>query len=193
VALRGRGFVSVGAVLACCALAAACTQEPTATSPLSPPRAATTPAESQIEREMRLDYEAAEQAYRANISEQDRLARAGGAERATAALKATAEGEYLSSAVASLALIKRKGWRGTGSTTISGIGRVGWRERHVRLVSCEDGSRLRLFDNAGNDVTPRGASQFVQRLVVIRRAGRWKVSTFDSTSVKTLEGQPCAA
>ena len=27
-ALRGRGFVSVGAVVACCALAAACTPEP---------------------------------------------------------------------------------------------------------------------------------------------------------------------
>jgi hypothetical protein len=191
VALRGRGLVSVGAVIACCALAAACTQEPAQTS--SPTPVATTPSESQIERQMRLDYEAAEEAYRANISEQDRLARAGGADRATAALRATAEGEYLSSAVASVALIKRKGWRGTGSTTIIGIGRVGWQEKHVRLVSCEDGSRLRLLDNAGKDVTPRGDSRFVQRLVVIQRAGRWKVSTFGSTSVKTLEGQLCAA
>jgi hypothetical protein len=184
--------VSVGAVVACCALAA-CTQELAQTSSPSPSPRVTTPSESQIERQMRLDYEAAEEAYRANISEQDRLARAGGAEQATAALKATAEGEYLSSAVASLALIKRKGWRGSGSTTISGIGRVGWQEKNVRLVSCEDGSRLRLLDNAGKDVTPRGASQFVQRLVVVQRAGRWKVSTFDSISVKTLEGQPCAA
>jgi hypothetical protein len=185
--------VSVGAVVACCALAAACTQEPARTSSPSPTPAATTPIESQIERQMRLDYEAAERAYRTNISEQDRLARAGGHEQATAALKATAEGEYLSSSVASLALIKRKRWRGIGSTTILGIGRVGWQEKHVRLVSCEDGSHLRLLDNAGKDVTPRGDSQFVQRLVVVQRAGRWKVSSFDSTSVKTLEGQPCAA
>jgi hypothetical protein len=185
--------VSVGAVVACCALAAACTQEPAPMSSPSPTPLLTTPSESQIERKMRLDYEAAEEAYRANISEQDRLARAGGADRATAALKATAEGEYLSSAVASLALIKRQGWRGTGSTTIIGIGRVGWQEKHVRLVSCEDGSRLRLLDNAGRDVTPTGDSRFVQRLVVTQRAGRWKVSTFGSTSVKTLEGQPCAA
>jgi hypothetical protein len=185
--------VSVGAVVACCALTAACTQEPEQTRSPSPTSAATTPSESQIERQMRLDYEAAEEAYRANVSEQDRLARAGGADRATAALKATAEGEYLSSAVASLALIKRQGWRGTGSTTILGIGRVGWQEKHVRLVSCEDGSHLRLLDNAGKDVTPSGDSRFVQRLVVIRRAGRWMVSTFSSTRVKTLEGQSCAA
>jgi hypothetical protein len=185
--------VGVGAVVACCALAAACTQEPALRGSPLPTPPATTPTESQIERQMRLDYQAAEEAYRANLSEQDRLARAGGSEQATAALRATAEGEYLSSAVASLALIKRKGWRGTGSTTISGIGRVGWHEKHVRLVSCEDGSHLRLLDGAGKDVTPRGDSQFVQRLVVVQRAGRWKVSTFDSTSVKTLEGQPCAA
>ncbi|HEX3207606.1 MAG TPA: hypothetical protein VHQ68_15350, partial [Propionibacteriaceae bacterium] len=87
-ALRRRGFVSVGVVAACCALVVACTPEP-ASAP-SPP-ASTTPTESQIERQMRLDYEAAEKAYRANIVEQDRLANAGGVRRATATLKSTAE------------------------------------------------------------------------------------------------------
>ena len=65
--------MSVGAVVACCALAVACSpnQAPASTPSLTP--VATTPAESQIERQMRLDYEAAEEAYRANIAEQDRL------------------------------------------------------------------------------------------------------------------------
>ena len=72
-ALGGRGFVSVGAVVACCALAAACTSEPPPVITPAPTSAATTPPESQIERQMRLDYEAAETAYRANIAEQDRL------------------------------------------------------------------------------------------------------------------------
>jgi hypothetical protein len=193
VALRGRGFVSVGAVAACCALAAACSPDQSPASTSSPTPVAITPAESQIERQMRLDYEAAEEAYRTNISEQDQLARRGGVGRPTARLKATAEGEYLSSVVASLALIKRKGWRGSGSTTIAGIGRVGWQENHVKLLSCEDGSRLQLFDNSGKDVTPKGNSRFVQHLVVVQRAGRWRVSTFDSKSVKSLESQPCAA
>jgi hypothetical protein len=192
VALGGRGFVSVGAVVACCALASACSPDQAPASSPSP-TLVTTPAESQIERQIRLDYEAAEEAYRANISEQDRLARTGGVGRPTARLKATAEGEYLSSAVASLALIKRKGWRGSGSTTIVSIGRVGWRKKHVKLLSCEDGSRLRLFDNSGKDVTPNGDSRFVQHLVVVQRAGRWRVSTFESESVKSHEGQPCAA
>ncbi len=63
-ALRGRGFMSVGAAVACCALAAACTSEPAPSSTPSPSPAATTPTESQIERQIRLDYEAAETAYR---------------------------------------------------------------------------------------------------------------------------------
>jgi hypothetical protein len=191
VALGGRGFVSVGAVLACCALAVACTPEP-AIAP-SPAPASTTRTESQIERQMRLDYEAAEQAYRANIAEQDRLARAGGVRRATAALKSTAEGEYLSFTVASLELIKKKDWRGSGNTMILGVVQIGWQERRVRLMSCEDGSRLRLSDNSDKDVTPKGESRFVQSLLIVQRGSRWRVSAFDSKSVKAFEGQPCAA
>ena len=69
--------MSVGAVVACCALAAACSQEPAQTSSPSPTPAAATPTESQIERQMRLDYEAAEEAYRANMAEQDRQSELG--------------------------------------------------------------------------------------------------------------------
>jgi hypothetical protein len=184
--------VSVGAVVACCALAVACTPEQPASTP-SPTPASTAPTESQIERQMRLDYEAAEKAYRANIAEQDRLARAGGIRRATSALKSSAEGSYLSFTVASLALIKRNGWRGSGSTMILGVVKIGWQEKRVRLMSCEDGSSLRLFDKSSNDVTPKGESRFVQSLLVVQRAGRWRVSAFDSKSVKAFEGQPCAA
>jgi hypothetical protein len=142
---------------------------------------------------MRLDYEAAETAYRANIAEQDGLARAGGVHRATAALRSTAEGEYLTATVESLSYIERKAWHGTGSTTILGVAHVGWRDKRVRLMSCEDGSGLRLLDDSGRDVTPKGDSRFVQSLSVVRRASQWRVSVFESRSVKAFEGEPCAA
>ena len=106
-ALRRRGFVSVGAVVACCALAAACSPDQAPVSTPSPPPAAT-PAESQIERQIRLDYEAAEKAYRANRAEQDRLYQAGGATKATSALKATATGSYLRITVEVAARISRR-------------------------------------------------------------------------------------
>jgi hypothetical protein len=193
VALGGRGFVTAGAAVACCAIAAACTADPAPPSAPAPTQAASTPAESQIERQMRLDYEAAEEAYRANIAEQDRIARAGGVYRPTAALKVTAEGEYLSAAVRSLAYIKKNGWHGTGSTTILGVARVGWQDKRVSLLSCEDGSHLRLIDDKGNDVTPKGDSRFVQSLTAVERAGRWRISAFESKGVKAFEGESCAA
>ena len=73
-ALRVRGFVRTGAAIAACTLIAACTPEPpvvnTPTPSASTPAASPTPTESEIERQMRLDYEAAEAAYRASIAEE---------------------------------------------------------------------------------------------------------------------------
>ena len=80
-ALGVPGFVRIGAAIAGCALVAACTPEPgpTTTPTPAPPVSASatpsaTPTETEIERQQRLDFEAAEKAYRASIAEQDRLA-----------------------------------------------------------------------------------------------------------------------
>ena len=95
--------MSVGAAVACCALAAACTSESAPSSAPSSSPAATAPTESQIERQIRLDYEAAEEAYRVSVAEQDRLYQAGGSEKTTPELKATATGSYLRITLDSLA------------------------------------------------------------------------------------------
>jgi hypothetical protein len=193
VALRRRGFVSVGAAVACCALAAACTPEPAPARTSSPTPAATTaPSESQIERQMRLDYEAAEKAYRANMAEQDRLYQAGGAVKATHALKATATGSYLRITLQSLRDVRKAGWHAIGGTKIVGVVRNrGWNRGRVDLTSCEDNETVRFVDKSGRDVTPKGPALYVQALTVIREGGRWKVSTALTTKVKTFEGQPC--
>ena len=192
-ALRRRGFVSVGAVVACCMLVAGCTPAQPASAP--PPRpATTTPTESQIERQMRLDYEAAEQAYRASMAEQDRLYQAGGTVKATPLLKATATGPYLRINLASLRDVHRSGWRATAGTRIVGVVRDGgWKDDRVGLTSCEDNEIVRFVDKSGKDVTPKGIALYVQALTVVRERGRWKVSTALTTKVETFEGQPCAA
>jgi hypothetical protein len=193
VALSGRGFVSVGAVIACCALAA-CTHEPTPTSPPSPPRAATTPAESKIERQMRLDYEAAEEAYRANRAEQARLYQAGGTTEATSAMKATATASYLRITLEALRRIKNAGWHATGTTEIVGVvANGGWKDNEVGLTSCEDSSVVRLFDRSGKEVTPSTNRRYVQVLKVVERGGRWKVSKAVTTKVNSFQGQLCKA
>jgi hypothetical protein len=67
---------------------------------------------------MRLDYEAAEKAYRANIAEQDRSYMAGGTVKVTPVLKATATSSYLRISLESLRHVHKSGWRATASTRI---------------------------------------------------------------------------
>jgi hypothetical protein len=194
VALRGRGFMSVGAAVACCALAAACTSEPAPSSTPSPSPAATTPTESQIERQIRLDYEAAETAYRANRIEQARLYQAGGTTKATPAMRATATDSYLRITLEALRRIKNTGWHATGATEIVGVvANGGWRESQVGLTSCEDSSVVRFIDRSGKDVTPSADRRYVQALKVVKRGGRWKVSEAITTKVTSFQGQPCRA
>jgi hypothetical protein len=194
VALGRRGFMSVGAAVACCALAAACTPDPAPSSAPAPSPVATTPSESQIERQMRLDYEAAERAYRDNMAEQDRLYQSGGAAKATRALKLTSTGSYLRITLESLRDVQKRGWHAVGSTKIVGVVRnQGWKHGQVNLTSCEDNEAVRFVDKSGKDVTPKGAAFYVQALTVIREGERWKVSTALTTKVETFEGRPCAA
>ena len=199
-ALGVRGFVKVGAGVAGCALIAACTPNqppgvtptPTPTVPATTsPSPTATRTETDIERRMRLDFEAAERAYRASVAEQDRLSRLG-VSRATAELKRTSAGSYLEFALMGLREIEESGWRTTGDLRIAGIARGGWQERQVDLVACEDGSKIRIVDKSGRDVTPQKATAtYVQNLTIQKYGNDWKVSDISSKPVKTFKGQPC--
>jgi hypothetical protein len=192
VALRRRGFVSVGAAVACCALAAACTPEPAPISTASPTPTATTSTESQIERQMRLDYEAAEKSYRAAVAEQHRQALLGTA-KLTPALKESATGAYLDLMLRALRYAHDRHWRSTGSTRIIGVVPNGWQERSVRLIACEDSSGVRLIDKEGKEVTHQKTRTYLQQLTVENAGGRWKVADASTTVVKSFEGKSCAA
>jgi hypothetical protein len=191
VALRRRGFVSVGAVVACCALAAACSPDQAPVNTPSPTSAATTPAESQIERQVRLDYEAAEKAYRAAIAEHDRQAQLGLA--SSPELEQTATGVYLDFSLRSLRRSRDAGWRANGTTRIVAVVGSGWQERTVRLIACEDSSGVQFTNKRGKDVTPRVRRTYVQDLTASKIGSSWKVADISSTVVKSFETQPCAA
>jgi hypothetical protein len=193
VALRGRGFVSVGAVVTCCALASSCSPDQSPASTPSPTPVAITPAESQLERQMRLDYEAAEEAYRANMAEQDRQSQLGIAVK-TEELTSSASDNYLIFVLQVLRDIRDSGWRARGTTNIRGVARGGWQEGQVRLTACEDNSAIKFMDKEGRDVTPKNdARTYVQDLAVNRVRGRWKVSDVESRPVKSFEGVSCGA
>ena len=182
--------MSVGAVVACCALAVACTPEQPASTP-SPPRAFAPPTESQIERQMRLDYEAAEKAYRAAVAEHDRQAQLGIA--SATELTESATGVYLDFSLRSLRRSRDAGWRANGETKIIDVVGSGWQERTVRLIACEDSSGVRFADKRGKDVTPRIRRTYVQDLTASKVGPDWKVADISSKVVKSFKEQPCAA
>jgi hypothetical protein len=152
-----------------------------------------TPAETQIERQVRLDYEAAEKAYRDSMAEQDRQSKLGTA-KATDALTSTSTGNYLRFALDALGEIRDAGWRAKGDTEIAGVARKGWQTDRVLLLGCEDSSRIRFVDREGKDVTPTGVTRtYVQDLTVTKHNGTWKLSDIESKPIKSFKGQPCAA
>ena len=131
---------------------------------------------------MRLDYEAAEKAYRANMAEQDRQSELGIAVK-TEDLTSTASGNYLRFVLQVLRDIRDSGWRAQGATTIRGVVRDGWQEDQVLLTACEDSSGVRFTDKKGRDVTPKHVARtYVQHLTVKRDKGRWRVSECISVS-----------
>jgi hypothetical protein len=196
VALRVRGFVRAGAAIAACTLIAACTPEPPVENPPTPsastPTASPTSTESEIERQMRLDYEVAEKAYRTNMAEQDRQSGLGTAKQ-TRVLEMTSTGNYLRFAMMGLREIKSRDWRIKGSTRIAGVSRTGWQEKKIHLTACEDGSTTRILDQTGKDITPAdGSRKYVQRLTLIKIDRRWKLSDIESKPVQSFEGAICA-
>jgi hypothetical protein len=141
---------------------------------------------------MRLDYEAAEAAYRASIAESDRLARRGGADAATAALRAVSTGNYLKLQVQTLKSLKDRGERLKGRTTVVGVrSEGGYRSTLLRIVACEDNSTWRVISKGGKDVTPKNQPDYVQSLTVRKVAGLWKVSDGATQQVRDLPVNGC--
>ena len=148
--LRSRAL-QLGAALALCSLAGACTQpsapqEPTAT----PTPASTSPSETQLERQTRLDFEAAEKAYLAFKSEYARVAMAGGTNRATEAMRATAAGPYLKVMTDFLSQTKAAGKRQEGEVRIAYVRRGAYSPQQLNLDVCEDGTRVRNVTSDGH-------------------------------------------
>ena len=130
-ALRVRGFVRIGAAMAGCVLVAACTPEPAPTVTPTPTPASVTPTETDIERQQRLDYEAAEKAYRgATWRSSDRQAQQGIAKKTDALVsEAVATDEYLAvcrSTVLESIREARLGAQMAQRTIVGYRARVGW-------------------------------------------------------------------
>ena len=184
--LRNRASGQLGAVLAMCSLAVACSSPapaaPVASSaPPSSARPSSSPTETQIERQRRLDFEAAEKSYRAFHAEYTRLTLVGGASAATDAMKDHAAGPYLKSMTSFLETRKRKGWGASGEVRIVYVRADAYGAAKLSLNVCEDGSHVQLLNKAGKPFR-RGS---IGRMTLSFRSveGQWKVWSARQTLV----------
>jgi hypothetical protein len=182
-----RAFMYLGAVVAC-ALYAACSPSagvpPTPSPGVSTPAGQSTPPETEQQRKERLDFEAAEKAYRTFAAEYDRLYEIkGGSSKPTRKLTDNAAGPYLKVMLRFLQDSKQKGRYTKGDVRIAYMERGAYSPEELILKICEDGSDVRVFDRNGKQVATGGTSRL--SLYVRPVGGRWKVWDGDQEVVKT--------
>ena len=180
--LRNRALGQLGAALAMCSLAAACTPQRAPDPAPSPTSASTTPAETQLERQTRLDFQEAEKAYRSFRAEYSRLAIAGGADRPTSVMKENASGPYLEVMVDFLAQTRAAGKKQQGVVRIAYVRPESHSPREVTLQVCEDGTKVRNVAEDGH-ISKGVAAKIV--LYVRPIDGRWKVWNGDDEEVSS--------
>ena len=150
----------------------------------------TAPAsESVQDRAMRLDKEAAKKAYLAGFAETDRIAMAGGAEKATKKLTDNFSGTYLEGNLEALQLFAKNGWHTDRAATTRVATDQGWNASKIELTACEDSTKVRTLDKSGKEVNKGGVRLIVQTLVAKKTGDRWKIDSQTSRPVKTFDNE----
>jgi hypothetical protein len=184
-----RAFMYLGAVGAC-ALFAACTPSagisPTPSSGVSTPAGQSAPPETEQQRKERLDFEAAEKAYRTFRAEYDRISDTrGGSAKPTMPMTDNAAGPYLKVMSSFLKSKKAKGQYEDRRVRIAYVIHGAYSPQELLLLTCEDGTEVRVFDLKGHRV---GHGQASKMTFYVRPVdGRWKVWDGTQEEVKQCE------
>jgi hypothetical protein len=181
--MAGVGRTSGVAALLCLLALVGCTADPSGpVSSPTPTPSVQTPTESAQERQERLDYAAAEKAYRTFRAEYGRVLRAGGAKEPTRVMTATAGGDYLDTFTQVIKGYKKLGSREVGREKIAYIRRSGYAPRSIRLDVCEDSRATKTIRKNGK--VGRGEVR-TAALEVRRLSGDWKVWSGTGKLVET--------
>lgn len=173
----------VSPLLLLCALVGGCTPEPISPPPPPSPTVSPTPSENAIDRQRRLDFEAAEKSYRTFRAEYGRVMRAGGASKPTPVMTATATGEYLDAFVELTEAYKGLNLRETGKEKIVYVRPNAHSSTSLLFDVCEDSRGVKTIDDDGR-VTGEGEIR-TAKLEVNKTSGRWKVSSGVGVKVAT--------
>ena len=168
--MRGRTGVGTAALLCAVALGG-CTADAGVQPTPSPTPSVATPTESAEERQERLDYAAAEKAYRTFRAEYGRVLRAGGAKEPTKVMKQTAGGDYLRQFEKIVVAYEGLGARDEGKERIAYVRPSGYSRTELALEVCEDGREIVTIAQ-GKRIEGEVRSA---KLQMRRSDGRWKV------------------
>jgi len=164
----------------------ACGPEPTpTTSPTPSPVATQTPTESAQERKQRLDYEAAEKAYRTFRAEFNRVLQAGGSKSATKVMKENAGGEYLKSTEEVVQAYKGLGGKQIGDELIVYVRPAGYSPKSVIIETCEDTRKVKALDKRGKSLGP--GEVLALQIEVRQLRNQWKLWSGSGRKVKSCE------
>ncbi|GAA1431046.1 hypothetical protein GCM10009616_17200 [Microlunatus lacustris] len=180
------GRTWVGAVALLCAIVlGGCTPDPGVTPSPSPTVSSASPVETDAERQERLDYAAAEKAYRTFRAEFGRVMKAGGAKSPTMTMKQTAGGDYLAEFSEIIQAYRGLGLKTVGDERIEYVRQAGYSATRVSLEVCEDSRLVQEVDSAGKS-SPAG--ELRTALIEVRRVGgAWKLWSGEGKKVSTCE------
>jgi hypothetical protein len=184
-----QAFRYLGALVAC-ALLPACSPSagvtPTPTPAVSTPTGQSTPPETEQQRKERLDFEAAEKAYRTFRAEYDRISDTrGGSAKPTKLMTDNAAGPYLKVMSAFLRSKKAKGQYEDRRVRIAYVVRGAYSPDELVLLTCEDGTDVRVLDLKGRKVGHGQAAKMTFYVRPVER--RWKIWDGAQEEVKKCE------
>lgn len=166
----------------------ACTAEPPDPAPAPPapaPSVSQSPTETPQERQERLDYAAAEKAYRTFRAEYNRVLRAGGAKKPTKIMKATAGGEYLDELMDVARAAEGLGDRQAGVERIVYVRPTGHASTEISLEVCEDSTETAIIAKDGKKL---GSGDVLKASLLTKRIGKtWKVWSGQGQKVSSCD------
>lgn len=176
---------TAGVIAMVCALGlVGCTPDTISEPTPSPTPAVQTPTESAAEKQERLDYAAAERAYRTFRAEYGRVLRAGGAKEPTMLMKQTAGGEYLKAFAEVGRGYRILGSRTEGSEVARYVRPAGYSEKSIILNVCEDSSDVVIIRTKG--ANGRGEIRTAE-LRLRKLHGVWKLWSGNGKLVDSCE------
>lgn len=179
---RARARIGAAIAVACLLSTTAC-DIGGGPSPSPSPTVQPSPPETSLERQKRLDFEAAEKSYRTFMAEYNRLAKAGGSTVATPVMKETAAGPFLEFYVGRLRDIKAEQVHHTSGVKVGWVHTGAYSPEQLTLEVCEDGSDNKVIDKNGQQVS---TGQIGLRSVYSRPIdGRWKAWNGDERGTAT--------